>query len=721
MATNMQKAVVGAAIVLSISVSPLPAKFFRPRATHATGAVTIERLLKADEESGQWMTGGRDWRQSYDSPLKQINKYNVAKLGYAWSSDIDGSSRLEATPIVVDNVMYVSSIAGMVYALNAETGQQLWRFDPGVASFAALYAKACCGPVNRGVVFWKGRVYVAAFDGTLYALDAKTGGVIWKVDTIIDRSRAYTSTGAPYIAGDLVVIGNAGADFDARGYISAYDTKTGKSAWRFFTVPGNPRDGFEHPELKMAAETWDKDSRWDVGLGGTAWDGMAYDPELDLLYVGTGNGGPWPQTIRSPRGGDNLFLSSILAINPKNGRLKWYYQTTPGDSWDYTATQKMILADLRIRGKVRKVIMQAPKNGFLYVLDRVTGELLSARPYLRKLTWASQVDMKTGRPIVSDQARYWKSPRLIFPNLGGGHSWQPMAFTRETGLLYIPVLEMGTVFALSPEPFSYKTSHANYHVNLGRSDANGHFELLCGASHGNCPELEEVLKGLPKIPPQSFLRAMDPVSGKIKWEAETTRKTQNKNRIGYPGGVMSTAGDLVFEGYVNGTFEVRNARDGTLLKSISVGNPIVAAPMTYMVRGVQYVAFLAADGRDGANSRIVALRLDGKVVPPPTQSQTAAGVESRASPSARMPQIADTKLVNAGRQLFVQNCAMCHVGGSAPSLIPMREVAQRQFFDIVLGGIRANKGMGNFSAILSGDDATAIRTYLTNASQERDH
>ncbi|WP_161491211.1 PQQ-dependent dehydrogenase, methanol/ethanol family [Bradyrhizobium neotropicale] len=720
MVTKKQKAVIGAAIILSLPFSRLTATSFGPRASHATGVVSVHPLFKADEEPGQWMTGGRDWRQSYDSPLKQINRHNVGKLGYAWSSDIEGSSRLEATPIVVDDIMYVSSIAGMVYALNAETGQQLWRFDPGVGSFANLYAKACCGPVNRGVAFWKGRVYVAAFDGSLYALDATTGGVTWKADTIIDRSRAYTSTGAPYIAGDLVVIGNAGADFDARGYISAYDIRTGKLAWRFFTVPGDPRHSFEHPELKMAAKTWDKDSRWDAGLGGTVWDGMAYDPELNLLYVGTGNGGPWPQIIRSPSGGDNLFLSSILAINPKTGRLKWYYQTTPGESWDYTATQKIILADIRVRGKVRKVIMQAPKNGFFYVLDRVTGELLSARPYLRKLTWASRVDMKTGRPIVSDQARYWKSPRLIFPNVGGGHNWQPMAFNRETGLVYIPVLEMGMVFGLSPEPFSYKKARPNYHVNLGWPDANGHFDFMCETAFPACPDAEEVLKGQPETPPQSFLRAMHPVSGKIEWEAETTRNNQYKNRVGRPGGVMSTAGDLVFEGHLDGTFDVRNASNGALLKTMFVGNPIVAAPMTYMAGGVQYVAFLAGDRSDGAKSRVVALQLDKNIVPPPTQSQTAAGMESRALPPAQMSQVTE-RLVSKGRQFFEQNCATCHVGGNAPSLIPLREAAQRQFFDIVLGGIRANKGMGNFSTILSADDATAIRTYLIKASQESDH
>lgn len=688
----------------------------------ADATATARQLLQTNEDS-QWANGGRDWRQSYDSPLKQINKDNVSRLGYAWSADIEGSSRLEATPIVVGDVMYVSSIAGRVYAFNAETGEQVWQFDPGVAGFSSLFAKACCGAMNRGVAFLKDRVYVAAFDGTLYSLDAKTGGVIWKVDTIVDRSRAYTSTGAPYIAGNLVIIGNAGAEYDARGYISAYDTQTGKLAWRFFTVPGNPREGFEHPELEMAAKTWDKDSRWDVGLGGTAWDGMAYDPELDILYVGTGNGGPWARTIRSPGAGDNLFLASILAINPKTGRLKWHYQTTPGESWDYTATQKMILADIRLHGKVRKVLMQAPKNGFFYVLDRVTGELLSAQPYLKKITWASGVDMKTGRPIESEQGHYWKSPRFIFPENHGGHSWQPMAFNRETGLVYIPVREEGAVYALSSEPFSYSKSRANYHVNLGWPDANGQIDLAaCGSA---CPSQEEILKGQPDAIPQSYLRAMDPKTGKIEWEVETTQKTKlqykNNSYVSYPGGVISTAGGLVFEGYLDGTFDVRSARDGGLLKSIVVGNPIGAAPMTYMVRGVQYVAFLAADGSDGAKSRMVALRLDGKAVPPPIRPQVAAAAEFQSSATAQVPHVTDAKMVNTGRQLFEQNCTTCHVGGNAPALIPMRDAAQQRFFDIVLGGARANKGMGNFSAVLSKDDATAILTYLINASQQKEH
>ena len=356
--------------------------------------MTPQRLLKADSEPGAWLTGGRDYRQTYYSPLTSISPANISRLGYAWSYDIDFTTAFEATPTVVDGMMFTSGNRGNVYALDAKSGRLVWSFKPTIDP--QILTKLCCTDVNRGVVVWRGRIYVGSIDGYLYSLDASTGAVLWKVDTITDRSRAYSITGAPYIAKELVVIGNSGAEFDTRGYVTAYDAQTGKQAWRFFTVPGDPKLGFEHPELEMAAKTWAPDSRWDVGLGGTVWDGMAYDPKLNLLYVGTGNGGPWNRAIRSPSGGDNLFLASILALNPDTGRLVWYYQTTPSEAWDYTATQKLILADLKIDGRMRGVLMQAPKNGFFYVLDRKTGSLISATPYT-EITWASRVDL-SGRP-----------------------------------------------------------------------------------------------------------------------------------------------------------------------------------------------------------------------------------------------------------------------------------------------------------------------------------
>ena len=380
--------------------------------SHGVGNVIQSRLLTDENESGMWLTGGRDFRQSYFSPLDSINKNNVEQLGFAWAHDVDTTHGFEATPIVLDGVMYSSGPKGAVYALDAKTGVKVWQFDPQIDS--EFLASVCCGLVNRGVSVFEGKVYVASVDGHLYALNAKTGVVSWKTDTIVDNTRGYTVTGAPYIANNVVVIGNSGAEYDARGYVTAYDLKTGKQAWRFFTVPGNPKREFEHPELAMAATTWDPNSRWEVGLGGTVWDGMAYDPELNMLYIGTGNAALYPRTLRSPSGGDNLFVSSIIAINPDTGRMLWYYQTTPGDSWDYTATQKMILAELRINNKKRKVIMQAPKNGFFYVIDRVTGELISAEPYAN-VNWASHIDKITGRPVETEHADYFTEPKLIFP------------------------------------------------------------------------------------------------------------------------------------------------------------------------------------------------------------------------------------------------------------------------------------------------------------------
>ena len=340
------------------------------------------RVIAADSEPQNWFTTGRSFSEERFSPLDRINAGNVKQLGLAWEYDLQTQRGLEATPVVVDGVLFASSTWSKVYALDARTGRELWSFDPQVPGEWAR--NACCDVVNRGVAVWQGKVYVGTLDGRLIAIDANTGKPLWSQDTLIDRSRSYTITGAPRIAGGKVVIGNGGGEIGVRGYITAYDAESGAMAWRFFTVPGDPKLPFEHPELEAAAKTWDPNSRWEAGGGGTAWDAMAYDPQLNLLYVGTGNASPFPQSVRSPKGGDNLYLSSILAINPDTGRLVWHYQTTPGESWDYTAVQHMILADLEINGRVRKVLMQAPKNGFFYVLDRASGELLSAEKICRR-------------------------------------------------------------------------------------------------------------------------------------------------------------------------------------------------------------------------------------------------------------------------------------------------------------------------------------------------
>ena len=358
-------------------------------------SVSDQRLVSADKDANNWLSHGRTYNEQRFSLLKQINLNNIEQMGLSWAFDLDGTRGLEATPIIVDGVMYVTGNWSRVYALDAVTGKLLWKYDPKVPTEWAVHL--CCDVVNRGVAVWENKVYVGTLDGRLVALDNKTGALVWQVQTT-PTDKPYSITGAPRVVKGKVIIGNGGAEFGVRGFVSAYDAKTGEQVWRFYTVPGDPAKPFEDPILAMAAKTW-KGEWWKLGGGGTVWDSMSYDAELDLLYIGVGNGSPWDQQIRSPGGGDNLFLSSIVAVRPDTGKYVWHYQTTPGESWDYTAAQQMILADVEIAGKERKVIMQAPKNGFFYVLDRETGEFLSGKPFV-KVSWATHIDSKTGRPAI---------------------------------------------------------------------------------------------------------------------------------------------------------------------------------------------------------------------------------------------------------------------------------------------------------------------------------
>ena len=668
---------------------------------NAVGNVTHARLLQAQSDTNDWLTGGRDYRQSYYSPLTDINKRNVRQLGFAWEYDIGPKAIFESTPIVVDGVMFASGMGGAVYALDAKTGIERWRFEP------KLVPTSCAGrTTNRGVAVWQGKVYVVSVDGYLYALDADRGQVVWKVDTIVDRSRGYTSTGSPYVANGKIVIGNAGAECDARGYVTAYDSATGKQAWRFFIVPGDPKRGFEHPELEMAAKTWSPDSLWEVGLGGTAWDGMAYDPFLNLLYVGTGNGTPWVRELRSPGGGDNLFLSSILAINPDTGRLIWYYQTTPGDNWDYTATQKLILADLRLHGRKRQVIMQAPKNGFFYVLDRRTGELLSADPYAT-VTWASGVDLKTGRPKEVAQGDYFKEPKLIFPGTSGAHNWHPMAYNPKAGLVYIPARDWPAALTMPVAPFVYRKGQGN----VGAS-----FISLESANGTNDAERQRIIASLkagqPNPEPRFFINAWDPVERRVVWQAET----QSWN------GVMTTAGGLVCYGRKDGQFIFLNATSGTQLHTIGVGQNMASAPMSYKVGSEQYIAVMADDAKAtgdgfalesaGQNGRILAFKLKGGDVPPRIVDD--AGKGPTPPPIERF---GTSDQVKWGHQLYERHCMVCHAeGGRAPDLTRMDSDTHASFLGIVIEGLRADRGMASFRTILSKDDAEAIHAYLTDSA-----
>ena len=451
-----------------------------------------EAMLSAND----WPLHGRDYREQRYSPLAQINAENVSQLSLAWSVDLPDQRGQEATPLIIDGVMYTASAWNIVMALDAKTGRVLWRFDPEVNR--AWSVNSCCDAVTRGVAYEDGQIFIGTLDGRLVAVDAKTGIELWSVLTI-DPSQRYTITGAPRVVNGKVFIGNGGAEYGVRGFITAYDAANGEQQWRFYTVPGNPDEGFESKAMEEAATTWRGGKWWEVGGGGTVWDSMAYDPELNLLYIGVGNGSPWNRYIRSPGGGDNLYLSSIVAINPDDGTKVWHYQTTPGDTWDYTAVQHMILADLEIQGETRKVIMQAPKNGFFYVLDRETGEFLSAEAYV-PITWATHVDSETGRPVEDPQAHYANEKKRVKPGPLGGHNWHPMTFHPKTGLVYIPALDLRFDFA---QDNAFKHSKEDWNTGIDFRES------------APPADPEEMIDNLREI--KGFVSAWDPKTQKEEW------------------------------------------------------------------------------------------------------------------------------------------------------------------------------------------------------------
>ena len=431
------------ALALAASLGIIPAAFAAepakgsPEHIRAVTSKVDGASIRANAAATKnWPSIGLGYNETRFSRLTQINTGNAKELGLVWSYNLESKRGVEATPVVVDGIMFVTASWSIVHAIDARTGKRLWVYDPKVAR--ELGYKGCCDVVNRGVAVYKGKVYVGTFDGRLVALDAATGKTVWEVDTIYDRSRTYAITGAPRVFKDKVIIGNAGAEYSARGYVTAYDAATGKQAWRFFTVPGDPSKKFENEAMAKAAKTWDPSVKyWEAGGGGTVWDTLAFDPELNLMYIGTDNGTPWPSKLRSPKGGDNLFLTSIVALNPDTGKYVWHYQETPGESWDYSSTQPMMLADLKIGGAVRKVILHAPKNGFFFVIDRTNGKFISAQNFV-DVNWATGYD-KNGRPIETPLARNGEKPRDVTPSAFGATNWQPPSFNPMTGLAYLSV------------------------------------------------------------------------------------------------------------------------------------------------------------------------------------------------------------------------------------------------------------------------------------------
>lgn len=670
----------------------------------AIGArVDAERIVNADAEPGNWLSNGRTYSEQRYSPLKQITEDNVGDLGLAWYLDLDTSRGQQASPLIVDGVMYSTSAWSKVQAIDAATGELLWQYDPEVPP--EWDARACCGVQNRGGAVWKGRVYAGTLDGRLIAINADTGELDWEVRTT-DLSFRYYITGAPRIVKDKVIIGNGGAEYGVRGYVTAYDTATGEQVWRFYTVPGDPAKGFETDTLAMAAETW-SGTWWSQGGGGTAWDSFAYDPELDLFYIGVGNGSPWPRVLRSPGGGDNLFLCSIVAVRPDTGEYVWHHQTVPGDTWDYTSVQHMILADIEIEGTLRKVIMQAPKNGFFYVLDRETGEFLSAENYM-PVNWATHIDPVSGRPVETEFSRYDETGKAvkIVPGPGGAHNWQPMSYSPDTGYVYIPAKQEPSVYFLD-EGFSYRTTGFNLGTNSWDIDPA---DFPLGIDY------------LPEV--QGRLLAWDPVEQREVWRAPQPGS--------HNGGLLSTAGNLLFQGNADSEFVAYRATDGERLWTAEVQSGITAPPVTYTVDGVQYVAVLAGwgsvsalirgealnpDGDKQNISRVLAYKMGGEAeLPPPPPP-----LRARTEPP---PAFGDAVTIEEGRIHYARNCAICHganvvAGGVLPDLrfSPLLTTGD-SFKAVVIDGALADRGMVSFSDNLTAAEAETLRSYVVSRAHE---
>jgi quinohemoprotein ethanol dehydrogenase len=587
-----------------------------------SGAIRVDNeiLKKAgtatDTLPGSWLSYGRTQGETRYSPLKQIDTSNAGRLGLAWSYALGaGGGNQEGTPLVWNNTLYGITTWSVVFAVDSRTGKELWRWDPEINQ-ASVRPKICCGIVNRGIALYNGTIIAPGIDGRLFSLDALTGKPVWETRVAYPQDN-YTITMAPRIANGKVVIGLSGGDRPTRGFFDAYDATTGRRAWRFYTVPGDPSKPFENEAMRVAAKTWGRDF-YKNGGGGAVWDGFAYDPETNLVYVGTGNAEPWVQKFRGAQNVDNLYTCSILAVDLTTGQLKWHYQTVPNDNWDFDSVQQLMLLDLPIAGRQRKVLMQASKNGFFHVLDRISGEFISADPFV-KVTWATGHD-ETGRPIVNPEAYYDNDPIgvEIFPTGGGAHNWSPMSYNPATGLVYIPAFYM---------PFPYKAMDELKPGSTGYVRPIGELRKLSKAIG---PEAPEGVRG--------GLQAWDPVARKLVWRAD--------GGGGIGGGTVSTGGNLVFHVANDGFFRVYSADKGEKLYEIQTGRTGMAPPITYEAGGKQYVAFMGGLGRPAAvlgpnddkvenPPMLFVFGLDGKAElpkpapPPPAVPPPAAAPEQR--------------------------------------------------------------------------------------------
>lgn len=672
------------------------------------GAARIDsaRMLNAEKEPANWVTVGGTSDETHYSPLELINTSNVSQLKLAWYGDFSSNRGQEATPIVVDGVLYTSGSWSKVYAYDAASGKELWRFDPHIQG--AWAKNVCCDVVNRGVAVWEGKVFVGTLDGRLIALDAATGLPVWSALTI-DPQKPYTITGAPRIANGKVVIGNAGSEYGVRGYVTAYDARTGKQSWRFFVTPNpdNKPDGAASDKIliKKAYSTWGNGAWKQTGGGGTVWDAIVYDREFNQIIFGTGNGTPWSWKSRSGNQGDNLFLASLVAVDADTGEYKWHYQETPSDEWDYDSSQGIILTQLRINGVQRQVLLHAPKNGFFYVIDRHDGALISAEPFAT-LNWAAGVDRASGRPVVYPEARYGINGGdfLGIPGPFGAHSWHPMSFSPITGLVYIPSQN---------SPFGFADDGTfQYHPGLGNWN-------LAITSTQNAGPRDEPERKLLAMRSQGSLLAWDPVGQKEAWRV-------NFGAIA-SAGTLVTGGNLVFQGTPDGQLVAYSADKGQQLWSWQGFDGIGAGPMTYLAAGEQYVAVLAGPGgsitmhvpyfknpRVAINGRILVFKLNGKAILPDNSKPVSAAVV----PSGQWP----PDVVAKGETLY-GNCVFCHGFGLSTnnmmpdlrrSLVPSNRAAWEA---IVLHGALEPRGMPNWGGKLSPEESEALRAFVASRAR----
>lgn len=664
-------------------------------------ATTVNDATLGNEADGKnWLAFGRTYSEQRFSPLEQINATNVAKLGLAWHLDLPDDRSLLGTPLVVDGVMYFEGSYNLIYAVDALSGDIIWRYDPETIKHAGERMKVMWDS-SRGLAYWEGKVYTATVDGRLIAVDAKTGKQIWSVMTV-DPRKALFVTGAPKVFRGKVVIGNGGTEWGAaRGYATAYDAETGEQAWRFWVVPGNPADGFENDAMAIAAKTWTGEW-WKFGGGGNIWHGITYDPDFNTVYFGTGNGSPWNQKIRSPGGGDNLFLCSIVAVDADTGEYKWHYQTTPGETWDYNSSMDIILADIKYGEQNIKAMLHAPKNGFFYVINRANGELLSAEKFGR-VDWASHVDLKSGRPVERAGARYEDGEETVWPSAMGTHSWHAMSYSPDTGLAYIPSVEL---------PGFYTDKGMNL-----REWESPYFAFD--------PAIDTIRDDVPANVGTGALRAWDPIKQKLAWE------------VPLPGiwnpGTLATRGNLVFQGAADGRFVAYHAQTGESLWRAELGSGISAPPITFEVEGKQYVSILMGWGGTGASMvgsiaaqhgwaynaqtrRLFTFALDGQ------QTLPKANPPTFPKPVLAEDFEVDDALVETGSWLFKESCMMCHGGGAvsggyAPDLrasqIPL--VADAFKSVVVGGGLRA-RGMPDFPD-LSDDQLDALRHFIRHKAR----